>query len=182
MPTDDGLGVEINEELDQHFLTNPLKLGRIIEAAGIRPTDHVVEVGSGIGTVAECVPPCRSLTTVEYDANLTAVLAKRVPHATVIQADALVVLPTLAVDVLLSNLPACLTEPLVALVTRLPFRTALLTVPNVDELAGLIGRFTVELVTVLDPDDFRPRQRAHAEVARVVPVGYPASAAPNRSS
>jgi len=171
MPANDDLGVVINPELDQHFLSNPAKLARIIEAAAIRQTDQVVEVGAGIGTVAEHIPTVRSLTVIEYDANLTAELARRVPHATVIQGDAIAILPTLPVDVLLSNLPSYLTAALIKLVPHLPFRVALLTVPTVNALASLAEGFTIERVTVLEPNDFRPRQASPAHVVRVVRAG-----------
>jgi 16S rRNA A1518/A1519 N6-dimethyltransferase RsmA/KsgA/DIM1 with predicted DNA glycosylase/AP lyase activity len=167
VPVDDEPPIETNAELDQHFLSNPAKLALLIEAAGIRSTDHVVEAGAGIGTVAECVPSCQRLTVIEYDINLVPCLRKRVPHAQVIQGDALVFLPTLRCDVLLSNLPSRLTAPLVDLLPRLGFRLAVITVSSIDELAALERVFEIESVTVLEPDDFRPRQSARAEIARV---------------
>ncbi len=154
-------------ELDQHFLSNPGKLAVLIEAAGVRSTDHVVEAGAGIGTVAECVPSCQKLTVIEYDIELVPCLRKRVPHAQVIQGDALVFLPTLRCDVLLSNLPSRLTAPLVDLLPRLGCRLAVITVSSIDELAALERTFTMESVTVLEPGDFRPRQSATAEIVRV---------------
>ena len=136
MPVDDELNIETNPDLDQHFLSNPAKLALVIEAAGIRPTDRVVEVGAGIGTVAEQVPSCQSLTVIEYDAKLTPNLRRRVPHARVIQGDALTMLPTVRCDVLLSNLPAKLTATLAELLPRLEFRVALITVASIDELSS----------------------------------------------
>ncbi|MDQ3151096.1 MAG: hypothetical protein M3R63_05005, partial [Actinomycetota bacterium] len=165
--TDDELGVQVNPALDQHFLRNPAKLRLLIEAAGIRPTDDVVEVGAGIGTVAEHVPACRSLTVIEYDPNLTTALGSRVPHARVLHGDALVLLPTLPCDVLLSNLPGYLTEPLVGLLASLPFRTAVLAVPRVDDLAPLHGRYRVRLLTVLALQDFRPAQGSTSELVQL---------------
>ncbi len=167
MPVDDEPRIETDAELAQHFLSNPGKLALLIEAAGIRPTDHVVEAGAGIGTVAECVPSCQRLTVIEYDINLVPYLRKRVPHAQVIQGDALVFLPTLRCDVLLSNLPSRLTAPLVGLLPRLGFRLAVTTVSSIDELTALEAVFAIESVTVLEPDDFRPRQSAKAEIVRV---------------
>ncbi|MGH3771396.1 MAG: rRNA adenine N-6-methyltransferase family protein [Pseudonocardiaceae bacterium] len=154
-------------DLDQHFLSNPAKLALLIEAAGIQPTDHVVEVGAGIGTVAERVPVCQSLTVVEYDAGLTPQLRKRLPHARVIQGDALAVLPTVRCDVLVSNLPSTLTPALVALLPRLDFRVALVTVPSINRLASLEDSFMLQAVAVLEPDDFRPRQTVRAEIVRI---------------
>ncbi|MGH3930785.1 MAG: rRNA adenine N-6-methyltransferase family protein, partial [Pseudonocardiaceae bacterium] len=159
--------VETNPDLDQHFLSNPVKLALLIEAAGIQPTDRVVEVGAGIGTVAEQVPRCQSLTLIEYDANLTPHLRRRVPHARVIQGDALTILSTVRCDVLLSNLPSTLTSALAELLPRLEFRVALITAASIDELTSLENSFVLDTITMLEPDDFRPRQAARAEVVRI---------------
>ncbi len=167
MPVDDEPCIETNAELDQHFLSNSAKIALLIEAAGIQPADHVVEAGAGIGTVAERVPSCQRLTVIEYDINLVPYLLKRVPHAQVIQGDALASLPTLRCDVLLSNLPSRLTGPLIDLLPGLDFRLATITVSSIDELTALKGSFTIDSVTVLEPDDFRPRQSAKAEIVRV---------------
>ncbi len=167
MPVGDESNIETNFELDQHFLSNPVKLTLLIEAAGIQPTDHVVEVGAGIGTVAEHVPACQSLTVIEYDINLIPHLRKRVPRADVIQGDALSILPAVRCDILVSNLPSKLTAALVDLLRRLSFRMAVMTVSSIDELAALEGAFMCERVAVLEPDDFRPRQSARAEIVRI---------------
>ncbi|MEO7194950.1 MAG: rRNA adenine N-6-methyltransferase family protein [Pseudonocardiaceae bacterium] len=167
MSVDDELDIETNPDLDQHFLRNPAKLTLLIEAAGIQPTDHVVEVGAGIGTVAEHIPVCQSLTVIEYDAGLIPHLRKRLPHARVVQGDALVVLPTVHLDVLVSNLPSTLTPALVASLPKLVFRVALVTVPSIHSLAPLKDLFMLESITVLDPDDFRPKQSVPAEIVKV---------------
>lgn len=164
---DDDLNIATNPDLEQHFLSNPAKLALVIEAAEIQPTDHVVEVGAGIGTVAERVPICQSLTVIEYDANLTPHLRRRVPHAQILQGDVLAILPTVRCDVLLSNLPSRLTSNIVELLPRLDFRVALVTVPFIDKLAPLEASFALEAVTVLEPDDFWPRQVARAEIVKV---------------
>lgn len=171
MPVDDELNLQTNPDLDQHFLSNPAKLTLLIEAAGIQPTDHVVEVGAGIGTVAECVPTCQSLTVIEYDANLTPHLRRRVPHAHVIEGDALAILPTLPCDILLSNLPSRLTPAVVALLSMLNFRVALVTTPSIEKLALLKDSFALESVAELEPDDFRPRQDTRVEIVKIRRVG-----------
>lgn len=164
---DDRCDIPTDPTLDQHFLTNPAKLELFIEAAAIQPTDDVVEVGAGIGTVAEHVPTCRSLTAVEYDGTLTPYLRQRVPQARVLQGDALALLPGLRCDVLLSNLPSSLTPALAELLSTLDFRVLVVTVPTIKQLEPLREAFTLELVTVLVEDDFQPRQAVKAEVVKV---------------
>jgi 16S rRNA A1518/A1519 N6-dimethyltransferase RsmA/KsgA/DIM1 with predicted DNA glycosylase/AP lyase activity len=167
VPFDPELGIAPNPDLDQHFLTNPAKLSRIIQAGNILPEDHVVEIGAGIGTVAECIPAVQSLTVIEYDENLIDALASRVPHATVINGDALDVLPSLPIDVLISNLPGRLTDALTALLPAVEFRMALITAPTLQALSGLVNGFQIDPVTVLEPDDFRPPQSKRVHVVRV---------------
>lgn len=173
MPVDDERSIQTNAELDQHFLSNPVKISLLVKAAGIQPTDHVVEAGAGIGTVAEHIPVCERLTVIEYDGNLIPHLRKRVPHAHVIQGDALHILPPVRCDVLLSNLPWKLTPTLVGLLSGLDFRVALVTVSSIDKLTSLNGSFILEAVTVLEPDDFRPRQMKRATVVRITRAEAP---------
>lgn len=167
MPVNDERSVQTNSELDQHFLSDPIKLALVVKAAGIQPNDHVVEVGAGIGTVAEHIPACERLTVIEYDSNLISHLRKRVPRAHVIQGDAIRILPTVRCDVLLSNLPSRLTPTLVGLLPSLNFRVALVTAPSIDKLAPLEDVFALDAVATLESDDFRPPQSARAEVIRV---------------
>ncbi|HEY2766119.1 MAG TPA: rRNA adenine N-6-methyltransferase family protein [Pseudonocardiaceae bacterium] len=164
---DDEFDIATNPELDQHFLVNPVKIRLLIAAAGIRPSDQVVEVGAGVGTVAEYVPSCQGLTVIECDPNLTPYLRLRVPHAQVIQGDALIILPTTRCDVLLSNLPSRLTPAIVRLLPILNFRVALVTAPSIEELAPLRDAFVLESIVVLESDDFRPQQEIPVEVVRV---------------
>jgi ribosomal RNA adenine dimethylase len=167
VPVDDEREIRTNSKLDQHFLSNPVKLALLIQAADIQSGDHVVEVGAGIGTVAEHIPVCKSLTVIEYDINLIPHLRKRVPRGNVVQGDALAILPTMSCDKLLSNLPSGLMPSVVGLLPRLDFRVAVITVQSIDTLAPLKDVFELETVTMLESHDFWPPQSAGAEVVRV---------------
>lgn len=63
--------------LDQHFLCEPEKIARLVDAAGIREGDRVAELGAGVGTVAAEVPEGASLTLVELDPALCASASPR---------------------------------------------------------------------------------------------------------
>jgi 16S rRNA A1518/A1519 N6-dimethyltransferase RsmA/KsgA/DIM1 with predicted DNA glycosylase/AP lyase activity len=89
MQADDPAFLLADEDLDQYFLVSPDKVALLIDAADIRPTDDVVELGAGIGTVASNIPECASLTVIELDARLAQVLRKRLQRAVIIQGDAL---------------------------------------------------------------------------------------------
>jgi 16S rRNA (adenine1518-N6/adenine1519-N6)-dimethyltransferase len=63
----------------QNFLTNGAVADRIVAAAELDQTDHIVEVGPGLGILTEKIArlPHRSLTLVELDSRLAAGLTER---------------------------------------------------------------------------------------------------------
>src|ERR1035438_3843588 len=125
MLSDREIAAHADPELEQHFLVSPEKLSKLIGAAGIRPTDDVLEVGAGIGTVARRLPKSRSLTVVELDKRLIESLRGNVPQARVLQGDALEIIQKVPFDVLIGNLPNTVTESLIGLMPGLSFRTAI---------------------------------------------------------
>ena len=82
-PSDREIAAQADPALGQHFLVSAEKLAELVSAAGIRPTDDVLEVGAGIGTVARELPRSRSLTVIEFDSRLLGFLRQNVPHARV---------------------------------------------------------------------------------------------------
>ncbi len=155
-----------NPDLDQYFLFSPEKLALLVEAAGIQPTDDVVEVGAGIGSVARVLPPSASLTLVELDTRFSDLLSRNVPHATIMHGDALELLPQLPCDVLISNMPREPTERLLRILSELPsIRTAIIATGVAPDLAGVQTSFRTSVVTEISGDDFRPPQPA---VSRLV--------------
>lgn len=145
--------------MDQHFLAAAEKIAAVVEAAGVRPDDCVLELGAGIGTVAAALPPHRALTLVDADPMLAAVLERRFPDADVRSTDALRV--TDVCDVLLVNLPGFLSDRLLASLPGRRFRTAVLALPDGVEPQG------AEKLGTLEPDDFRPAADAPSALWRV---------------
>ena len=137
MPTDREIAANADPKLQQHFLVSAEKLSKLISAAGIRPTDDVLEVGAGIGTVARELPRSRSLTLVELDDRLIGFLRENVPHANVVQGDALEIIRLMSFDVLIGNLPNTVTESLLKLMPGLTFRVAVLAVGESTDLDQL---------------------------------------------
>ena len=105
MPTDREIAANADPNLKQHFLVSVEKLSKLVSAADIRTDDDVLEVGAGIGTVARELPRSRSLTLVELDDRLIGYLRQNVPHANVVQGDALEMIRLMSFDVLIGNLP-----------------------------------------------------------------------------
>lgn len=149
-------------DLDQHFLTNPAKIDALLVAAGIGPHDRVAELGAGIGSVAARMPSCEELTLIELDPTLYARLRERFAESErvrVVQADAIAWLGRqgTTLDVVVSNLPAQLTDRVLAALARTPYRCAIVAMrqgerPTVPE--GL----ELRPVCTLEEGDFEPRQ------------------------
>ncbi|MEK7563159.1 MAG: 16S rRNA (adenine(1518)-N(6)/adenine(1519)-N(6))-dimethyltransferase RsmA [Patescibacteria group bacterium] len=68
-------GIRLNTDLGQHFLIDEEVLRSIVEAAGIEPTDHVVEIGPGIGVLtAELLKRAAKVTAIELDERMIPLL------------------------------------------------------------------------------------------------------------
>ena len=168
MPSDREIAARADPQLGQHFLVSGEKLAKLIAAAGIRPTDEILDVGAGIGTVARALPKSRSLTVVELDKRLIGFLRQNVPHAKVLQGDALEIIRSISFDVLIGNLPNAVTESLLVLMPSLSFRTAILAVGESTDLDKLGAAFSWSEVTRITGDDFLPPQPSVSRIVRVV--------------
>jgi 16S rRNA A1518/A1519 N6-dimethyltransferase RsmA/KsgA/DIM1 with predicted DNA glycosylase/AP lyase activity len=167
---DDEIAALADPRLGQHFLVSAEKLAKLIAAAGIRPTDDVLEVGAGIGTVARALPSSRSLTVIELDERFIEFLSRNVPHAKVLHGDALEIIQRTSFDVLLGNLPHAVTESLLKLLPSLSFRTAVLSVAESADLDSLDAGFSWSEVTRTTGDDFLPPQPGVSRIVKVVPA------------
>ena len=170
MPTDREIAANANPNFQQYFLVSAEKLSKLISAADIRLEDDVLEVGAGIGTVARELPRSRSLTLVELDDRLIGFLRQNVPHANVVQGDALEMIRLMSFDVLIGNLPNRVTESLLGLIPDLTFRVAILAVGESTDLDQLGPEFSWSEITRITGDDFVPPQPSVSRIVRVVPV------------
>lgn len=168
MHNDREIAALANPKLQQYFLVSPEKLSKLIDAAGIRPTDDVLEVGAGVGTVARALPRSRSLTLVEFDKRLIELIRQNVPHAIVLQGDALEIIRGLSFDVLISNLPNRITESLLTIMHELSFRTAVLAVGESTDLDQLGAGFSWSEIARITGEDFLPAQPSASRIVQVV--------------
>jgi 16S rRNA A1518/A1519 N6-dimethyltransferase RsmA/KsgA/DIM1 with predicted DNA glycosylase/AP lyase activity len=145
------------------------KISLLLEVAGIRTEDHVIELGAGAGTIARCLPECKSLTLVELDERLIPILVRNVPSATVVQGDALALVRTLPFDVLIGSLPNAVTNSLFELLPDVEFRTAVLAVGEEADLSQLEREFSVSEVARISDDDFIPAQPSVSRLVRLSP-------------
>ncbi len=84
-------GVRLRSELGQHFLVDGNILARIVDLAGPRPDETVVEVGAGVGTLTVALAPhAHEIFAVEVDARLIPVLEEQTachPNVQAMRAD-----------------------------------------------------------------------------------------------
>ena len=121
----DRLGVRPTKTWGQNFVIDPNTVRKIVRLAGVGPSDSVVEVGPGLGSLTlALLPVVKHLTCVEVDPKLAdelpRTIAKFAPaHAhklTVVHADALTVRE--------------LDHPPTALVANLPYNVSVPVVLN----------------------------------------------------
>ena len=75
----------------QHFLTDPNILGRIVDFSRVGPSDTVVEIGSGRGSLTKTIAErVRRIVAVEIDRDLVETLRTSVPpNVQIVEQDAL---------------------------------------------------------------------------------------------
>jgi 16S rRNA (adenine1518-N6/adenine1519-N6)-dimethyltransferase len=131
-------GIEPSRALGQNFVTDPNTVARIVRLAGVRPGEHVVEIGPGLGSLSVAlVDAGAELLAVELDRYLVPVLAEVLAGTTaqVVQGDARTV-----------DWPALLApSPTWKVVANLPYNVA---TPLLLDLLDARPEFTEYLVMV----------------------------------
>ena len=156
--------------MEQYFLTNPHKIATIISAADICCSSRVVELGSGIGSVAGHFMDCQDVTLVEKDGQLAKRLFKQFPLYRVIQDDAMKVLPLLHFDVLLSNLPFSLMPNIFKILSLCSFKIGIVTMHYDQTIQNqYVDLWDIQLVEILEENDFSPSQPFRSRVIKIVP-------------
>src|SRR5919106_4411734 len=68
-------GLRAHKSLGQNFLQDPLALEQIVSAAEIQPTDTVLEIGPGLGSLTRYLAvAAKEVVAVELDPNLLPLL------------------------------------------------------------------------------------------------------------
>lgn len=105
------------KKLGQNFLINPHIIDLIIKAADIGPTDHIVEVGPGLGILTgELVKTAKAVTTIEMDDKLIPFLKKQFhtqKKLTIVHQDVLRTECPRAPYKVVANIPYYITSPII---------------------------------------------------------------------
>ncbi len=153
-------GIRLKKDLGQNFLIEESYLRCIVQAAGLRKEDEVLEIGAGIGTLTRCLAlSARRVCAVEIDERLFPLLENQtVNFANVelvngdilrIPIEELVARPGYKV---VANIPYYLTSSLVRYLLESPVRPASLTLTLQKEVAERIcagpGRLSLLALSV----------------------------------
>lgn len=150
-------------QLGQHFMIDEELLSRIVQKADIKPNEVVLEIGSGKGALTKHILKnnFKKLICVEKDQSLTPSLS----NLELIHADILDVINDLFFDVVVSNLPYHISEPVFHhLLKRRPKRIIVVVGKQFadkllkDTIMGRVVRETydVELIEEIAPEAFDP--------------------------
>jgi 16S rRNA (adenine1518-N6/adenine1519-N6)-dimethyltransferase len=113
-------GIRPRHRLGQNFLQDPIALQRIVEAAGIRPNDIVLEVGCGLGNLTRYLAEVAgNVVAVELDPRLAAIAQESLSefqNVRIVNADFLEIVPR-DLDlqsgyVVAANIPYYVTSPI----------------------------------------------------------------------
>ncbi len=110
--------LKARRSLGQHFLVDPALRDRVVAAAGIGPSDEVLEIGAGPGTLTgQLTRLARRVVAVELDARLLPTLRASAPAAEVVNQDVLKLDPAVLFpeggEIVVGNIPYYLTGALV---------------------------------------------------------------------
>lgn len=74
-------GIRFLRDKGQHILKNPLVIQSIVEKAGVKPIDTVLEIGPGTGNLTmKLLEKARKVCAFELDPRMVAELQKRVQN------------------------------------------------------------------------------------------------------
>ncbi|KAI0830090.1 rRNA adenine dimethylase [Trametes gibbosa] len=184
------------ERFGQHILKNPQTAQSIVDAANLRPSDKVLEVGPGTGNLTvRILEKAKHVTAVEMDPRMAAELTKRVQGkpeqrkleiiiGDFVKAD----LPYF--DVCISNTPYQISSPLVfrllshrplfrvaILMFQREFATRLVATPGSalwSRLSANVQLYAkVDMVMHVNKNNFRPPPKVESSVVRIVPRDPP---------
>jgi 18S rRNA (adenine1779-N6/adenine1780-N6)-dimethyltransferase len=185
-----------NKDFGQHILKNPLVVQGIIDKAGVRGTDTILEIGPGTGNMTvKMLDQAKKVIACEVDPRMVAELQKRVMGTPVQQKLQMMVGDVLKADlpffdVCVANMPYQISSPFVfkLLLHRPFFRCAVLMFQREfaqrlvakpgDKLYCRLSVNTqmlsqVDMVMKVGKNNFRPPPKVESSVVRIVPKNPP---------
>lgn len=191
-------GIRMSKKLGQNFLIDEHVVNSIVDAAGIKPGDAVLEIGPGIGTLTQGLAEAGAdVTAVEIDRRLIEVLSKTLEgydNVRVIHGDILRINISETVGApkykVVANLPYYITTPIImgllearmpidVLVTMVQKEVAqrMVAVPGTKDYGALsvaVQYYTkAEIMFIVKPDSFIPPPSVDSAVIRCTVLDSP---------
>ena len=191
-------GIRMNKKLGQNFLIDEHVVNSIVEAAGIKPGDAVLEIGPGIGTLTQGLAEAgANVTAVEIDRRLIEVLSKTlegyegvgVVYGNILKGEVEKEMGEENYKVV-ANLPYYITTPIImglleskmpidVLVTMVQKEVAqrMVATPGTKDYGSLsvAGQYytKAEIVFIVEPDSFIPAPKVDSAVIRCTRLEEP---------
>ncbi|MCK4551266.1 MAG: ribosomal RNA small subunit methyltransferase A [Candidatus Aenigmarchaeota archaeon] len=171
------------KKLDQHFLKNRKFVELELEAADIKKTETVLEIGPGPGVITEeLVTRAKKVVAIEYDRRFAEHIRENYPKVELICGDAVKVdFPDF--DKCVSNLPYSISSPIIiklgklgkfaVLMLQKEFAERLIAKPgerNYSRLSLMANYFFVpEYIKTVPKEAFRPKPKIESAIVRLTP-------------
>lgn len=186
-------GIRFNKTKGQHILKNPLVVTGLVDKAGVKPTDIVLEIGSGTGNLTvKLLEKAKKVYAFEVDPRMVAELQKRVmntPHRSkleILVGDAIKARAWPKFDLCVANLPYQISSPFIQRLIQSGrgFRAAVVMVQKefADRLVAKPGdkvycrlsmasqfHFKIAQLMRISRKNFRPPPRVDSAVVRIEP-------------
>jgi 16S rRNA (adenine1518-N6/adenine1519-N6)-dimethyltransferase len=185
-----GKGLLPNKKLGQNFLINPSVLKKILIAADLKPTDKIIEIGAGSGTLTEALAEQVScVVAIEKDPGLSDLLNEKFKNHSSVKIVNQDIRDFLNKEIILkdwkivANLPFYLTSPLLMRLIDLRPAPSLMVLMVQKEVAervcakppksnrlGVICQIKAEcqIAFCLKAEDFWPKPKVDAAVLKIV--------------
>lgn len=126
----------------QNFLINREILDKIVETGEIAPSDHIIEIGPGLGVLTqELAKAAKKVTSIELDRTLFPVvneILKEYKNIKILNEDALKFIPPKSKYKIIANIPYNITSPLINHFLQAEFKPTTVTLLVQKEVAEKI--------------------------------------------
>ncbi|VDL59993.1 unnamed protein product [Hymenolepis diminuta] len=186
-------GIRFQRDKGQHILKNPLVIQSIVEKAGIKPVDTVLEIGPGTGNLTmKLLEKARKVCAFELDPRMVAELHKRVQNTSyknkleITVGDAIKETEWPKFDLCVANLPYQISSPFIGrlITVQNHFRAAVVMLQKefADRLLAQPGskiycrlsanaqfHFKIYQLIKVSRNSFKPPPRVDSTVIRIEP-------------
>lgn len=172
---------------DQHFMINRRTVEKIVDSAGIKRKDVVLEIGAGSGILTEQLARKKAkIIAVELDRRFSKILGKLdYKNLEIIYANVLDVIDAIEFNKIVSSIPYSICEPLVNKLCARKFDLAVLSMPenfcriisstpgekNYSMLSFKTGTFfSIDLKFKIPAEDFSPQPKTDSVAVLLKPL------------